>query len=46
VDLVVLSAAPPVLAPEVFARGRLLMCRDEDERVRLETQIRPAIVER
>ena len=36
-DLVVLNAAPPLLAGAVIARGRLLMCRDEDERVRFET---------
>jgi predicted nucleotidyltransferase len=33
VDLVVLNAAPPLLAREVIAHGRLVMCRDEDERV-------------
>ena len=38
VDLVVLNAAPPLLAREVIARGRLVMCRDEDERVRFETR--------
>jgi hypothetical protein len=32
VNLVVLNAAPPLLAGKVIARGRLLMCRDEDER--------------
>ena len=37
VDLVVLTVAPSLLAREVIARGRLLMCRDEDERVRFET---------
>ena len=36
-DLVVLNAAPPLLAREIIARGRLLICRDEDERVRFET---------
>jgi len=38
VDLVVLNVAPPLLAREVVARGRLVMCRDEDERVRFETR--------
>ena len=38
VDLVVLNAAPPLLAREVIARGRLVMCRDEDERVRFVTR--------
>jgi predicted nucleotidyltransferase len=38
VDLVVLNAAPPLLAREVIARGRLIMCRDEDERVRFVTR--------
>ena len=38
VDLVVLNVAPPLLAREVVARGRLVMCRNEDERVRFETR--------
>ena len=38
VDLVALKLAPPLLAREVIARGRLVMCRDEDERVRFETR--------
>jgi predicted nucleotidyltransferase len=38
VDLVVLNLAPPLLAREVIARGRLVMCRDEDERVRFLTR--------
>ena len=33
VDLVVLNVAPPLLAREVIARGRLVKCRHEDERV-------------
>ena len=38
VDLVVLNVAPPLLAREVIARGRLVMFRDEDERVRFVTR--------
>ena len=38
VDLVVLNAAPPLLAREVIEGGRLVMCRDEDERVSFETR--------
>ena len=38
VDLVVLNYAPPLLAREVIARGRLLLCRDEEDRVRFETR--------
>ena len=38
VDLVVLNSAPPLLAHEVTATGRLLICRDEDERVRFEAR--------
>ena len=38
VDLVVLNVAPPLLAREVIRRGRLVMCRDEDERVGFETR--------
>ncbi len=34
VDLVVLGTAPPLLAHEVISRGTLLVCRDEDDRVR------------
>lgn len=34
VDLVVLDVAPPLLAHEVLATGELLVCRDEDERIR------------
>jgi hypothetical protein len=37
-DLVVLNIAPPLLAHEVIATGRLLVCRDEDERVRFEAR--------
>ena len=38
VDLVALNVAPPLLAREVIERGRLVMCRDEDERVRFVTR--------
>jgi predicted nucleotidyltransferase len=38
VDLVVLNTAPPLLAREVIAHGRFVMCRDEDERVRFVTR--------
>ena len=38
VDLVVLNSAPPLLAREVIAGGRLLVCRDDDERVRFATR--------
>ena len=38
IDLVILNTAPPLLAHEVTATGRLLVCRDEDERVRFETR--------
>ena len=38
VDLVVLNTAPPLLAREVIARGHLVICRDEDQRVWFETR--------
>lgn len=38
VDLVVLNTAPPLLAHEVLRAGRLILCRDEDERVRFHTR--------
>ena len=38
VDLVILNSAPPLLAHEVVATGRLLVCRDDDERVRFEVR--------
>ena len=38
VDLIVLNFAPPLLAREVIARGRLLLCRDDSARVRFETR--------
>lgn len=38
VDLVVLNLAPPLLAREVITRGRLLLCRDDGDRVRFETR--------
>jgi len=36
VDLVVLNTASPLLAHEVLRTGRLLVCRDEDDRARFE----------
>jgi predicted nucleotidyltransferase len=39
VDLVILNTAPPLLGHEVLKGGRLIVCRDEDERVRFETRI-------
>jgi predicted nucleotidyltransferase len=38
VDLVVLNLAPPLLAREVIVHGRLILCRDDGDRVRLETR--------
>jgi predicted nucleotidyltransferase len=38
VDLVVLNLAPPLVAREVITRGRLLLCRDDGDRVRFETR--------
>jgi len=38
VDLVVLNTAPPLLAREVIGRGRLILCRDDGDRVRFETR--------
>ena len=37
VDLVVLNDAPPLLAHEAIRANRLIVCRDEDERVRFHT---------
>ena len=37
VDLVALSEAPPLLTHEVIRAGQLIVCRDDDERVRFET---------
>jgi hypothetical protein len=39
VDLVELSSAPPLLAQHIVSRGRLLLSRDEDERVAFVTRI-------
>lgn len=39
VDLVDLRAAPPLLAHHIISRGKLLLCRDDDERVELVTWI-------
>jgi len=36
VDLVVLNSAPPLLAHEVVATGRLVVCRDDGERAAFE----------
>jgi hypothetical protein len=38
VDLVVLNQAPPLLTHEAIREGRLIVCRDEDERVRFQTR--------
>jgi predicted nucleotidyltransferase len=38
VDLVVLNSAPPLLAREVIAGGRLILSRDDDECVRFVTR--------
>lgn len=38
VDLVDLSCAPPLLAHHVISRGRLVLARDEDQRVALLTR--------
>ncbi|MGH7319207.1 MAG: type VII toxin-antitoxin system MntA family adenylyltransferase antitoxin [Candidatus Rokuibacteriota bacterium] len=38
VDLIVLAAAPPLLAHEVVTAGQRVLCRDERERVRFETR--------
>lgn len=37
VDFVVLNTAPPLLTHEVIRAGRLLVCRDDDERARFVT---------
>ncbi len=37
VDLVVLNGAPPLLAHEAIRSGRLIVCRDDDERVSFQT---------
>jgi hypothetical protein len=36
VDLVVLNTAPPLLTHEVLRTGRVLVCRDDDDRARFE----------
>ena len=38
VDLVVLNQAPPLLTHEAIRGGRLIVCRDDDERVRFQTR--------
>ena len=38
VDLVVLNTAPPLLAHQVVATGRLLVCHDDAERVAFEAR--------
>ena len=38
VDLIILDSAPPVLAHEIIATGRLLVSRDETERVSFEAR--------
>jgi predicted nucleotidyltransferase len=39
VDLVDLRKAPPLLAHHIVSRGRLLLARDEDERVAFATRV-------
>jgi predicted nucleotidyltransferase len=39
VDLVVLNTSPPLLAHEIVKTGRILVCRREDERIRVETRV-------
>lgn len=39
VDLVDLSCAPPLLAHHVISRGKLVLCKDDDERVAFLTRI-------
>ena len=39
VDIVLLADAPPALAARVIREGRLLLCRDDAERVRFEFQV-------
>jgi predicted nucleotidyltransferase len=38
VDLVVLNHAAPLLTHEAIRAGRVIVCRDDDERVRFETR--------
>ena len=38
VDLVVLNEAPPLLTHEAIRGGRVIVCRDDDERVGFETR--------
>jgi hypothetical protein len=38
VDLVILDTAPPLLAHEIIATGRVLVCRDERQRVSFEAR--------
>lgn len=38
VDLVVLNTAPPLLGHEVIRTGRVIVCRDEEERVAYEAR--------
>ena len=38
VDLVLLNEASPLLTHEVIRAGRVIVCRDEDERVQFETR--------
>jgi predicted nucleotidyltransferase len=38
VDLVILNVAPPLLCHEVIRAGRVILCRDEDQRVAFEAR--------
>jgi len=40
VDAIDLAAAPPMLAQEILLTGRLLFCKDDDQRVAVEVKIR------
>ncbi|MGH7332247.1 MAG: type VII toxin-antitoxin system MntA family adenylyltransferase antitoxin [Candidatus Rokuibacteriota bacterium] len=38
-DLVALNTSPPLLAHEIVKTSQILICRNEDERIRFETRI-------
>ncbi|HXV60710.1 MAG TPA: nucleotidyltransferase domain-containing protein [Vicinamibacteria bacterium] len=39
VDLVNLGTAPPLLAHEIVSQGKILVCRDDEERARFEARV-------
>ncbi len=45
VDLTMLDRAPPLLVAEVLREGRVLLCRDEDERAELELRLRAIVLD-